>query len=222
MYTWCKEIAEHFSCRGALLDLPEVGLETVLPCPGAPSLQLALDANLGGKGVDPQDIGEFIPVGAMGKGEGLTRELTRWSGQIPTCNIYSLVQWNLSLRTFSIADPSLNRTKYMVPIVCNTFVPRLYKPHSIMRTVGCTLPATATRFGHFTFYHTAFSLISIVLVTSKVLGAFSLTHSKPELQKRGHVVLKSPSACCHDYRKCNQKLPKYGHLHIPDTHTWSQ
>ena len=90
-----------------------------------------------------------------------------------------------------------------------------------MRTVGCK-SATATRFGHFMFHHTAFSLISIVLVTNKALGAFSPTHSKPELQNRGHVVLKSPSGCCHAYRKFNQKPLKYGHLHIPDTHTWSQ
>ena len=91
-----------------------------------------------------------------------------------------------------------------------------------MRTVGCKLPATATRFGHLTFHCTAFSLISIVLVTSKALGAFSLTHSKPQLQKRGHVVLKMPNACCQAYQKFNRKPLKYGRPHIPDTHRWSQ
>ena len=97
-------------------------------------------------------------------------------------------------------------------------VPRLYKLHSIMRTVGCNLPATATRFGHLMFHHNAFLLISIVLVTSKTLGAFSPTRSKPKLQKRGYVVLKSPSVCCHAHRKFNRKSLKYGRLHIPDTH----
>ena len=67
--------------------------------------------------------------------------------------------------------------------------------HSIMRTVGCKLPATATRFSHLTFHHTAFSLISIVLVTSKVIEAFSTTRSKSELQKRGHVVLIEKPEC---------------------------
>ena len=77
MYTWCKDFAKDFSCRGALLDLPEVGLEAILPGLGAHSLQLALDADLGGQVVDPQDVGvrgEFIPVGTAGVGEGLTLE----------------------------------------------------------------------------------------------------------------------------------------------------
>ena len=73
--TGCKDLAKDFSCRGALFDLLEVGLETVLPCLGAHSLQLTLDADLGGQVVDPQDIGVgggFIPLGAAEKGEGLT------------------------------------------------------------------------------------------------------------------------------------------------------
>ena len=98
----------------------------------------------------------------------------------------------------------------------------LYKLLSIMWTVGRKSPVTATRFSHLTLHHTAFSLISIVLVTSKALGAFSPTHSKPELQNRSHVVLKSPSACCHAYHKFNQKPLKYGRFHIPDTHMWCQ
>ena len=51
--TRCKDFAEDFSRRGALFDLLEVGRETVLPCLGAHSLQLALDTDLGGEVVDP-------------------------------------------------------------------------------------------------------------------------------------------------------------------------
>ena len=45
------------------------------------------------------------------------------------------------------------------------------------------VPSTATRFGDLTLHvhHIVFSLISIGLVTSEALGAFSPTHSKPEL-----------------------------------------
>ena len=46
----------------------------------------------------------------------------------------------------------------------------------------------------------------VLCVTSKALGAFSPTHSKLELQNRGHVMLKSPSVCCHAYQNLTGSL----------------